>query len=150
MQLGSQKSKYEQKIKFLDTTLKEQQHTLEQINHRKKELELEKELLSKEVEINNKIKKMELEQSHARLTPYRSNFLQELESILNEKAADIENALKTKLNGESITAGGVSLHEMQILVKEATQRCKEAEYDFVSYFVTIIYKNCYTLALSYS
>ncbi|XP_024876232.1 kinesin-like protein KIF14 [Temnothorax curvispinosus] len=130
LQLGSQKSKYEQKIKFLDTTLKEQQHTLEQIDHRKKELELERELLSKEVEINNKIKKMQLEQSHARLTPYKSNFLQELESILNEKAADIENALKTKLNGETITAGGISLHEMQILVKEATQRCKEAGFDF--------------------
>lgn len=134
MQLGSQKSKYEQKIKFLDTTLKEQQHTLEQIDHRKKELELERELLSKEVEINNKIKKMQLEQSHTKLTPYKTNFLQELESILNEKAADIENALKTKLNGEAITAGGISLHEMQILVKEATQRCKEAGYDFVSFF----------------
>ncbi|KAL0121744.1 hypothetical protein PUN28_006901 [Cardiocondyla obscurior] len=127
-QLGSQKSKYEQKIQFLDTTVKEQQHTLKQIDHRKKELELEKELLSKEVEMNNKIKKMQLEQSHARLTPYKSNFLQELESILNEKAADIENALKT--NGEMITAGGISLHEMQILVKEATQRCKEAGCDY--------------------
>lgn len=136
MQLGSQKSKYEQKIKFLDSTLKEQQHTLEQIDHRKKELELEKELLSKEVEINNKIKKMQLEQSQSRLTPYKSNFLQELENILNEKTADIENALKMK-NGETITAGGISLHEMHILVKEATQRCKEAGYDFVSYFITI-------------
>lgn len=123
--------------------MKEQQHTLEEINHRKKELELEKELLYKEVEINNKIKKMELEESHAKLTPYRSNFLQELESILNEKAADIENALKTKINGETITAGGISLHEMQILVKEATQRCKEAGYDYVSYLI-IIYKNYYT------
>ncbi|XP_011882553.1 PREDICTED: kinesin-like protein KIF14 isoform X2 [Vollenhovia emeryi] len=130
LQLGSQKSQYEQKIKFLDITLKEQQHTLEQIDHRKKELELEKELLCKEVEANNKIKKMQLEQSHAKLTPYKTNFLQELESILNEKAADIENALKMKLNGDTITAGGVSLHEMQILVKEATQRCKEAGYDF--------------------
>lgn len=123
--------------------MKEQQHTLEQINHRKKELELEKELLCKEVETNNKIKKMELEKSHAKLTPYRSNFLQELESILNEKAADIENALKMKINGETIIAGGVGLHEMQILVKEATQRCKEAGYDYVSY-LTIIYNNYYT------
>ncbi|KAG5307830.1 KIF14 protein, partial [Pseudoatta argentina] len=127
-QLGSQKSTYEREIEVLGSTLKEQNQALEQINRRKKELELEKELLVKEVEVNNKIKKIRLEQSHAKLSPYKSNFLQELESILSEKTADIENVLKTKLNGEAITAGGISLHEMQILVKEATQRCQEAGY----------------------
>jgi len=89
---------------------------------------------------------MQLEQNYAKLTPYKSNFLQELESILNEKTADIENALK--MNGGTINAGGISLHEMQILVKEATQRCKEAGYDFVSYFcnklcIRIVIQSCY-------
>ncbi|KYM98142.1 PREDICTED: kinesin-like protein KIF14 [Cyphomyrmex costatus] len=127
-QLGSQKSTYEREIEVLGSTLKEKNQALEQINRRKKELELEKELLVKEVEVNNKMKKIRLKQNHAKLSPYKSNFLQELEGILNEKTADIENVLKTKLNGETITAGGISLHEMQILVKEATQRCQEAGY----------------------
>lgn len=134
LQLGSQKSTYEQKIEILGSTLKEQNHALEQINRRKKELELERELLVKEVEVNNKIKKIRMEQSHANLSPYKSNFLQELESILNEKTADIEHVLKTKLNGETITAGGISLHEMQILVKEATQRCQDAGFQYVSIY----------------
>lgn len=134
LQLGSQKSTYEHKIEVLGSTLKEQKQALENINRRKKELELEKELLVTEVETNNKIKKIQLQQSHAKLSPYKSNFLQELESILNEKTADIENALKTKLSKENITAGGVSLHEMQILVKEATERCKEVGFNYVSYF----------------
>lgn len=142
-QLGSQKSTYEREIEVLGSTLKEQNQALEQINRRKKELELEKELLVKEVEVNNKIKKIRLEQSHAKLSPYKSNFLQELEGILNEKTADIENVLKTKLNGKAITAGGISLHEMQILVKEATQRCQEVGYLYVRiYFIIIIYTNC--------
>ncbi|XP_070157028.1 kinesin-like protein KIF14 isoform X2 [Polyergus mexicanus] len=130
LQLGSQKSAYEHKIEILGSTVEEQKHALEQINHRKRELELEKELLVTEMETNNKIKKIQLEQSHARLSPYKSNFLQELENILNERTADIENALKTKLNQKAITAGGISLHEMQILVKEATQRCKEAGFNY--------------------
>lgn len=132
MQLGLQKSTYEQKIEVLGSTLEEQKDALEQINRRKKELELEKELLVTEVETQNKIKRIQVEQSHAKLSPYKSNFLQELDSILNEKAADIESALAMKLSKEAINAGGVSLHEMQILVKEATHRCKEVGFDYVS------------------
>lgn len=135
LQLGSQKSTYEHKIEVLGSTLEEQKQAFEQINRRKKELELEKELLVTEMETNNKIKKIQLEQSNARLSPYKSNFLQELESILNEKTADIESALKTKLSEETITAGGISLHEMQILVKEATERCKEVGFNYVSYYI---------------
>ncbi|XP_032677493.1 kinesin-like protein KIF14 isoform X2 [Odontomachus brunneus] len=131
LQLGSQKSTYERKIEVLGSTLEEQKHVLEQINKRKKELELEKELLVTEVETNNRIKKIQLEQSHhTKLSPYKSNFLQELENILNEKTADIESALKMKLSKDAMNAGGVSLHEMQILVKEATQRCKEVGFGF--------------------
>ncbi|RLU15621.1 hypothetical protein DMN91_011374 [Ooceraea biroi] len=130
LQLSSQKSTYERKIEVLGSTVEEQKYALEQINRRRQELELEKELLATEVETNNKIKKIQSEENYAKLTPYKSNFLQELENILNEKTADVESALKSKLTEKTITTGGISLHEMQILVKEATQRCKEAGFHY--------------------
>lgn len=139
LQLNSQKSSYERKIEVLGSTVEEQKHVLEQINRRRKELELEKELLVTEVETINKIKKIQSEETHMKLTPYKSNFLQEVENILNEKTADVENALKSKLIEKTITAGGISLHEMQILVKEATQRCKEAGFDHVCFYLQYYY-----------
>jgi len=144
LQLSSQKSTYERKIEVLGSTVEEQKHALEQINRKKKELELEKELLTTEVETNNKIKKIQLEQNQAKLMPYKSNFLQELENILNEKTADVESALKSEFSEKTITAGGISLHEMQILVKEATQRCKEAGFNYVCLHY-IMYTNHYTI-----
>lgn len=148
-QLGSQKSTYEQKIEVLGSTLEEQKHALEQINQRKKELELEKELLITEVETNNKIKKMQVEQNHIKISPYKSNFLQELEDILNEKTADIKSALSAmKASKEAMVAGGISLHEMQILVKEATQRCKEVGFNYVGYLIIMDY--LYSISLKFS
>jgi len=144
LQLSSQKSTSEREIEVLRSTVEEQKHALEQINRKKKELELEKELLTVEVETNNKIKKMQLEEDQAKLIPYKSNFLQELENILNEKTADVENALKSEFTEKMITGDGISLHEMQILVKEATQRCKEAGFDYVCLHY-IIYTNHYTI-----
>ncbi|XP_066582753.1 kinesin-like protein KIF14 isoform X3 [Prorops nasuta] len=132
MQLGSQKSIYERKIEMLGSTLEEQKLALEEINRKKQELELEKEFLATELKANNKIRKIQLEETKITLSPYKSNFLQELESILNEKTADVEIALKTNITKDSIYAGGVSLHEMQMLVREATERCREfgLKYEF--------------------
>ncbi|XP_020282202.1 kinesin-like protein KIF14 isoform X2 [Pseudomyrmex gracilis] len=131
LQLCSQKSNYENKIQSLSFTVEKQKEALEKINRRKEELELEKELLATEVETNNKIKNLELEESKAMLSPYKSNFLEELVKILNDTTADAESALKTEVSKvESITAGGISLHEMQVLVKEATQRCKEGGFKY--------------------
>ena len=132
MQLGSQKLSYERKIEILGSTVQEQKVALEQIHQRKKELELEKELLENEVEANNRLKQIQLNQKRVNVTPYKSNFLQELESILNERTADAEFALKMKASVEAITAGGISLHETQILVREATERCKEVGINYVS------------------
>lgn len=133
LQLGTQKSKYENTIQTLSSTVEKQKHALETINRRKEELEVERELLATEVETNNKIKKLQLEKNKAILSPYKSNFLEELMKILNDTTADAESALKTKVNNEeSINAGGISLHEMQVLVKEATQRCKEGGFNYVS------------------
>ncbi|XP_035740888.1 kinesin-like protein KIF14 isoform X2 [Vespa mandarinia] len=132
LQLGSQKSTYEHKIEVLGSTLEEQKLALEEINRRKQELELEKEILANEIETNNRIKKIQQVETKANVSPYKSNFLQELESILNETTADFESALKIKTSAETIKAGGISLHEMQILVREATERCREVgiNYEF--------------------
>lgn len=132
MQLGSQKLSYERKIEILGSTVQEQKVALEQIHQRKKELELEKELLENEVEANNRMKQIQLDQKRVNVTPYKSNFLQELESILNERTADAEFALKMKASVEAISDGGISLHETQILVREATERCREVGINYVS------------------
>lgn len=134
MQLGSQKLSYERKIEILGSTVQEQKLALEQIHQKKKELELEKELLENEVETNNRLKQIQIDQKKVSVAPYKSNFLQELESILNERAADAEFALKMKASAEAISDGGISLHEMQILVKEATERCREVGLNYVSIY----------------
>ncbi|XP_076685162.1 kinesin family member nebbish isoform X2 [Andrena cerasifolii] len=132
MQLGSQKLSYERKIEILGSTVEEQKLALQQIHRKKKELELEKELLASEVETNNRLKQIQSEQKRVSVVPYQSTFLQELESILNEKTADAEFALKMKTSAGAILDGGISLHEMQILVREATERCREVgiNYEF--------------------
>ncbi|XP_015184259.1 PREDICTED: kinesin-like protein KIF14 [Polistes dominula] len=132
LQLGSQKSTYEHKIEVLGSTLEEQKLALEEINRRKQELELEKEMLANEIEINNKIREIQQVESQSNVSPYKSNFLQDLECILNETTADFESALKMKCSADTIKAGGISLHEMQILVREATERCREVgiNYEF--------------------
>lgn len=134
MQLGSQKLSYERKIEILGSTVQEQKLALEQIHQKKKELELEKELLENEVETNNRLKQIQIDQKKVSVAPYKSNFLQELESILNERTADAEFALKMKASAEAISDGGISLHEMQILVKEATERCREVGLNYVSIY----------------
>lgn len=134
MQWGSQKLSYERKIEILGSTVEEQKLALKQIHQKKKELEHEKELLVNEVEINNRLKQIQLEQKKVTVTPYKSNFLEELESILTEKTADAEFALKIKASTEAINDGGVSLHEMQLLVREATERCREVGINYVCFY----------------
>ncbi|XP_053978257.1 kinesin-like protein KIF14 isoform X1 [Hylaeus volcanicus] len=132
VQLGSQKLTYERKIEVLGSTVEEQKFALEQINQKRKELELEKELLANEVKINNRLKQIHSEQKKVTVSPYKSNFLQELESILTEETADAEFALKMKASTDAINDGGITLHEMQLLVREATERCREVgiNYEF--------------------
>lgn len=141
LQLGSQKSLYEREIEVLGSTLEEQKIALEEINRRKQELELEKEILASEIETNNRIRKIQVE-AKANMSPYKSTFLQELESVLNETTADLESALKIQISTDTIKAGGISLHEMQVLVREATERCREVgiNYEF-NQQQTIIDKN---------
>ncbi|XP_011493839.1 PREDICTED: kinesin-like protein KIF14 [Ceratosolen solmsi marchali] len=132
MQLDFQKSAYEDEIKQLGCSLEEQKSALEEMNRKKKELEREKELLASEIETNNKIRRLEIEDSEISISTYKSNFLQELEEILNETTADVQTALTVKTSIDAMKTGGVSLHEIQLLVREATGRCREVgvNYEF--------------------
>ncbi|XP_044595120.1 kinesin-like protein KIF14 isoform X2 [Cotesia glomerata] len=121
-QLGSQKTTYEREIKMLGTTLEQQKLALEEVSKRKRQLEVEKEMLTYQIEEN---KRRETEDSKINVEPYESNFLQELKKILNEATADAEVALTIAASNEIIAEGGITLHEMQLLVREATQRCRD-------------------------
>ncbi|XP_031778628.1 kinesin-like protein KIF14 isoform X4 [Nasonia vitripennis] len=132
MQLDSQKSAYETEIQRLGSNLEEHKLALEEMNRKKKELELEKLLLASEIETNNKLRRLEIEDSGISVSPYKSNFLQELEEILNGTTADAETALTVKTSIDAMKTGGVSLHEIQLLVREATERCRDVgvNYEF--------------------
>ena len=132
LQLDSQKCAYESEIKKLGNNLEEQKKALEEVKRKKKELEQEKHLLAAEIEINNKIKSLEKGISEESICPYKTNFLQDLEDLLNETTADAEAALSVKTSLEAMKTGGVSLHEIQLLVREATERCREVGVNYVS------------------
>lgn len=129
------------KLKFLILQFKSRNLHQNKFIKKKKELELEKELLANEIEANNRLKQIQFDQSKVNITPYKSNFLQELESILNERTANVEFALKMKASEEAISDGGISLHEMQILVREATERCKEVGINYVGIYNVCINNN---------
>lgn len=148
-QLNAQKCSYEQEIKALGTSLEQQKIALEKTNQQKRELEIEKDLLASEVERNNRMKEL-LDNSRIHVTPYKSNFLQELQSILAENTAEVESALRMKLSDEAIKAGGVSLHEMQLLVREATERCRDVGVNYVSIFYSVSHISTQTIHSSLS
>lgn len=145
MQLESQKSAYESEIKQLGSNLEQQKLALEEANKIKKELEREKELLAFEIEANNKIKKLEIDDSQLNVSPYKSNFIQELEELLNETTADAETALTVKTSIDAMKTGGVSLHEIQLLVREATERCRDVGVNYVSFFFFFYNNNNFLL-----
>lgn len=128
MQLGSQKTSYEREIKMLGMTLEQQRLALEEVNKKKRQLEVEKEMLTYQIQ-ENKTREVK---SMLNVEPYESNFLQELEKILNEATADAEIALTIAASNEVIAEGGITLHEMQLLVREATQRCRDIGINYVS------------------
>ncbi|XP_014214320.1 kinesin-like protein KIF14 isoform X2 [Copidosoma floridanum] len=132
MQLELQKSAYECEIKQLGSNLEQQKLELEEANKKKKELEREKELLASEIETSNKIRRLEIEDSGINISPYKSNFIQELEGLLNETTADVETALSVKTSIDAMKIGGVSPHEIQLLVREATETCRDVgvNYEF--------------------
>lgn len=132
MQLDSQKCAYESEIKKLGNNLEVQKRALDEMNTKKKELEHEKELLANEIEFHNKIRRREIEDTGRVVSPYKTNFLQEIEDILNVTTANAEAALSVKTSNEAMKTGGVSLHEIQLLVREATETCRDVGVNYVS------------------
>lgn len=133
MQMGSQKCNYEREIKLLGTTLQEHKEALDVINKRKRELEIEKEVLSYQIQENNRKKNNVPNNDNVHVSPYKTNFLLELEKLLNETTADVESVLSSVASSkEAITSGGMSLHEMQLLVREAAERCRDIGLNYVS------------------
>lgn len=144
IQLGSQKSTYEEQLNILGYNLDEQKKALAEVNRKKRELEIEKELLATEVETNNRIRQIQFEEAKLNISPYRSNFIKELEDVLNETTADVELALMANSDGynnlNSVCNSAVSLREMQLMVREASERCKEVGINYVSLnFLFILY-----------
>ena len=135
MQLDSQKLAYESEIKKLGHNLEEQKQALEEVNKKKKELEKEKQLLANELELE----RFRSEECEKNISPYKTDFLEKLEEILNEKTADIETALTVKTSIDAMKTGGVSLHEIQLLVREATERCRDVGVNYVrkNHFISI-------------
>ncbi|XP_048508328.1 kinesin-like protein KIF14 isoform X3 [Athalia rosae] len=132
IQLGSQKSTYEEQLQVLGSSLEQQRMALVEINRKKHELELEKELLASEVETNNRIRQIQFEEAKLNISPYRSNFLQDLEEVLNETTADVEMALNMNIASREMNSSGVSLREMQLLVKQASERCREVGINYMT------------------
>lgn len=131
-QFNSQKTVYEKEIKALGTTLEKQKSALEDINRKQQKFEQEKELLIREIETNKRIKSLQQEnKTELNISPYKSNFLQEIEKILNETTAGAEIALTLKSSNQAMKAGGVSLYELQLLVREASERCRELGLNYV-------------------
>ncbi|XP_011304411.1 kinesin-like protein KIF14 [Fopius arisanus] len=120
LQLGSQKLNYEMEIKSLGSTLEQQKKALVEVTRMKRELEIEKEMLTREIERNSSEKMPDA----SRVSPYRSNFLDELEKVLTETSHHPQ---------EHDTRDRITLHEMQLLVREAKERSRDIglNYEFV-------------------
>ncbi|XP_034948137.1 kinesin-like protein KIF14 isoform X1 [Chelonus insularis] len=123
IQLTSQKSVYENEIKLLGVSLEQHKAALREINQKKRELEIEKEILTYQIEKNDKQDVNCCETIS--ISPYESNFLEELKKLLTETTNDVETALVVEASNEAIVSAGITMHEMQLLVKEATERCRE-------------------------
>ncbi|XP_063973187.1 kinesin-like protein KIF14 [Diachasmimorpha longicaudata] len=131
LQLGSQKINYEREIECLGSSLEQQKQALTEITKRKRELEIEKEMLTHQIERNTRQKVPPVETP--RVSPYRSNFLDELEKVLTETTNDAEAVLSNDTNRDCMRSGGITLHEMQLLVREAKERCRDIglHYEFL-------------------
>ncbi|XP_012280682.1 kinesin-like protein KIF14 [Orussus abietinus] len=137
-QLGSQRFTFEREIQALGSTVEQQKLALEETNRKKMELELERELLATQLETNDRIRKIQLEESKSTVSPYKTNFLKDVEDLLNETTAGAEIALNLKSSADAMETGGVSLHEMLLLVREATERCREVGINYEFYQQTTI------------
>ncbi|XP_068083317.1 kinesin-like protein KIF14 isoform X2 [Anabrus simplex] len=128
-QLGTQRLLYEQQLKHLGSALDQQKDELNEIQKKKEELELQKQVLEAEVESHKTWRNCgQFHDSSFNISPYQSNFLKEIEDALNETICETENILRTSpMTPECCSIG---LHDMKVMVQEANQRCKELCIDY--------------------
>jgi kinesin family protein 14 len=125
-EMGFQQMNYEQQLKQMGITLEEQRCALADVQSKKDELERKKKMLETVVQKRNTLQETAIDFI---VTPYNSNFLQEVEAALNETVLESGSTLKqgTRLCN---SCGCIGLHELTVAVQEANQHCKELGINF--------------------
>lgn len=135
--LMSQRSDYEKQLQQLGQTLELHRDAL--LNERKEKQQLEVQKTALEAEMNRQLNCAKPSSPPpVESTPHRSRFIEELEALLNSSIHALENDTACTSPGTSISFNerypysSTSLHEMQVQVREASQRCRELgiPYDF--------------------
>ena len=135
--LMSQRSDYEKQLQQLGQTLEQHKDAL--FNERREKQQLEVQKCALEAEVNRQLRGTRpTSPVPVEVTPHRSKFIEELEALLNSSMHALENdttstspRTSTSFN-ERYPYSSTSLHEMQMQVREASERCKELgiPYDF--------------------
>ncbi|XP_034236612.1 kinesin-like protein KIF14 isoform X3 [Thrips palmi] len=132
-----QRSDYEKQLQQLGQTLEQHKDAL--FNERKEKHQLEVQKTALEAEMNRQLSSTRPASPPAvEVTLHRSRFIEELEALLNTSMNALENDTNCTSPGTSMSFNdrypysSTSLHEMQMQVREASQRCKELgiPYDF--------------------
>ncbi|XP_052123487.1 kinesin-like protein KIF14 isoform X3 [Frankliniella occidentalis] len=128
--LMMQRSDYEQQLHQLGQTLEQQRDAL--FNERKEKQQLEVQKTALEAEMNRQLNSVRsASPPPVEVTPHRSRFIEDLEALLNSSMHALENDTTCTSPGTSMSFNerypysSTSLHEMQMQVREASQRCKE-------------------------
>ncbi|XP_071440096.1 kinesin-like protein KIF14 [Hetaerina americana] len=119
--LKEQRLAFEKQINTLGHTLAQQEELLECVARAKGELEHQKAALEAELQRGREKKMAAAEKAlSTSISPYTSNFFQDLEDVLNHMEILQEEADAISVEGEA----SASLHEMQFMVKEANGLCR--------------------------
>ncbi|KAK6618956.1 hypothetical protein RUM44_003337 [Polyplax serrata] len=121
--LGAQKFDYERQINEMLSIVEMQTNALAEERKQKHFLQMERNVLQERVNNHDSCRKNmnDGQRIAKKCSPYKSTFLQDLKVILEDTTLDFVS----DENSEAI-----SLHEMQVLVKEATQRCREYDINY--------------------
>ncbi|XP_046398393.1 kinesin-like protein KIF14 [Ischnura elegans] len=141
--LHQQRLAFEKQISNLGHTLVQQKEMLERVEKAKGELEHQKTALEAELQRGLERKKALADKAATTpdISPYTSNFLQNLQDVLNcTEVADDEmiNSSFRVTEEESRKEEGVSLHEMQLMVKEASGLCRDHNLAYEFQYVQVL------------
>ncbi|KAK3927471.1 Kinesin-like protein KIF14 [Frankliniella fusca] len=125
-----QRSDYEKQLHQLGQTLEQHRDAL--FNERKEKQQLEVQKTALEAEMNRQLNSViSSSPPPIEVAPHRSRFIEDLEALLNSSMHALENDTMCTSPGTSMSFNerypysSTSLHEMQMQVREASQRCKE-------------------------